>query len=212
MGNHMMRIKDRSLTDERSIVMSSFSIPEALTRLSDELCDALSLLTTVLTEPCAVCITQISECNRRSASLVADTHAQLFSAFCPPLPRSSCVMLGEKLYAAIGTVFGASLLLPPAWTPNVRLVTEMQSLCRMSELLQACVKHLPQMIKGSRVPLPDTYAFHAEQTKVRAAHALYLVHGEHTSVERTLSDGLNGIAFALADAYAALLALVAESL
>ena len=191
--------------------MSSSPLTEALCGLCAELCDALALLETVLTAPCEVCITEISECNRRSASLVADTHAMLFTTFCPPLPRALCIALAEKLYAAVGATFGASLLLPPDWTPNVRLTTELQCLCRMSEQLQACVKSLPQTIKGGRAPLPDTYAYHAEQTKARAAHALYLVHGGRNDSERPLLDGLDDICRALADAYAALLVLIGEA-
>ena len=164
-----------------------------------------------LTEPCDRCITDVSECLRRTASLTADTHSRLLTLFCPSLPRVPSVVLCERLYAAVQQVFQASMLLPPSYHPDARFLTEAQGLCRMGELLRREIDALPRLAKGKSDALPDTYAYHAELTRVRAAIAMHVMHGEGTSEARHLHGGTRDVAMALSEAYTALLALVAEA-
>ncbi len=192
--------------------MSTPTLTDFMSSLAAELCEMLARYTTALTEPCGGCITDISECSRRCASLTADAHARLLAAFCPPLPRAPSVLLCERLHAAVGAVFGASMLLPPAWRPDARLSTEVQSLCRMGELLRRDVDALPRLINGKNITPPDTYAFHAELTRVRAAHALYLTHGAQSRNGYAVEIGLSDVTHALAEAYTAVLVLIAEAL
>lgn len=184
---------------------------DALSALAAELCEALSLYGRALTEPCDRCITDVSECLRRTASLTADTHSRLLTLFCPSLPRAPGVVLCERLYAAVQQVFRASMLLPASHRPDARLLTEAQGLCRMGELLRREIDALPRLAKGKSDALPDTYAYHAELTRVRAAIAMHVLHGNCSSEARLLYDGTSDVAQALSEAYTALLALVAET-
>jgi hypothetical protein len=192
--------------------MSAPSLTDALSSLAAELCNALSLYHAALTDKCAHCITDISECNRRASSLAADTHAQLFTLFCPPLARAPAAQVCEKLHAAIATIFGASMLFPHDRHPNVRFSTELQSLCRIGLFIRREIDRLPELIKGKKLTPPDTYAYYTELTRARAAHALFLSHGERSTDERLILDGLAAVTAALGDAYAAMLCLLMENI
>lgn len=192
--------------------MSVPSLTDALCSLAAELCTALSLYTTALSEPCEHCISDISECNRRASSLAADTHARLFTLFCPPLPRASTALLCEKLHAAVAEVFGASMLPVPHSLPGARLSGELQSLCRMGELIRHEIDRLPVLMKGKNAPPPDTYAYYTELTRARAAHALFLSHGDRSHDERAVMDALAAVARTLGEVYAAVLFLLMEEL
>ena len=191
--------------------MSTLTLTDSVASISGELCRSLALLHDALTVPCAACISEVSECHRRAASQTADTLTYLFGVFCPSLERAPCVLVCEKLQAAVGAVLEAGLCLPASYTPNVRMSTEMQGLCRMGEYLHQAVLSLPRFIKGHHPPLPDTYRFHAEHTKVRAAHALRVLHNDKEPHEHAVSRALERVAATLVDAYSALLFLLAQS-
>lgn len=187
-------------------------LTDMLASLSGELCHALSLLSDALTVSGFAGITHISECHRRSTSLTADTVSHLFSVFCPSLERAPCICLCEKLCAAVGAVFEVGLLLPATPAPDTRRSTELQSLCHMGELLHRGVLTLPRYVKGSRHPSPpDTYRFHAEHTKARAAHALQVMHHDRTAADAAISHATGQLTLALCEAYTSLLVLVAHS-
>ena len=192
--------------------MSEFHLTDALSSLSAELCTALALYSTALTEPCGLCIADISECNRRSASLAADTHARLYAAFCPPLPRTQCAALCEALHDAIEQVFGASMLLSAGYHPSARLDTVVGGLVRMGEMIRHEVEMLPRLVKNRSVIPPDTYAYHAELTRARAALALYLTHSERSTAEHLAMQGAVAVIAALSHSYEALLSLIAEAI
>ena len=192
--------------------MSAPSLTDALSSLAAELCSALSLYHTVLTEPCEGCITDISECNRRASSLAADTHAQLFTLFCPPLARAPAALVCERLHATIAVIFGASMLFSHDHHPNVRLATEVQSLCRIGSFIRREMDRLPELIKGKKLTPPDTYAYYTELTRARAAHALFLSHCDRSADERLILDGFADVTLALSDAYAATLCLLMENI
>ena len=192
--------------------MSVPSLTDVLSSLAAELCTALSLYTTALCEPCDYCISDISECNRRASSLAADTHARLFTLFCPPLPRISTSQLCERLHVAIAEVFGAVMLPVPRSLPGVRLSGELQSLCRMGELIRHEIDRLPTLIKGKKASPPDTYAYYTELTRARAAHALFLSHGDRSAEERAVLDALSSVTCSLGEVYAAVLHLLMEEL
>ena len=190
--------------------MPHTTLTDDLHALAAEMCGALSLYAAALTEPGGVRLTDISECARRCASLAADTHTGLLNAFCPPLPRSHSVLLCEWLHAVVEAVLGASMLLPPDGCANACFSTELASLCRMGELLRHEIDVLARRSKGKSTAPPDTYAYHAELTRARAAHAMHLAHIDRHSTNALVCVGLREIREALAGAYAALLALVAE--
>ena len=193
--------------------MSTLSLTDSIISLCGELCHSLSYLSDSLSEPCTGCITHISECHRRATSLTADTHAYLFSAFCPPLERAPSVLVCERLHAAVGAVFEAGLYLTDQNAPDRRRDAELQSLCRMAEQLHGIALSLPRLIKASHPPPPpDTFRFHSEHTKCLATHALHVVHNDKSEAERTLSRALQRIGVSLCDAHAALLLLVAQSI
>lgn len=192
--------------------MPTKSLTDALSSLAGELCSALELYAALLTRPCEGCISDVSECNRRASSLAADTHALLFTLFCPPLARAPAAQLCEKLHAAVAAVFGAGMLSSREQRGNVRLGTELQSLVRMGTLIRYEVDRLPDLIKGKKLSPPDTYAYYTELTRARAAHALFLSHGDRAPDERTVLDGLAAVTVALCDAYAAALCLLMENI
>jgi hypothetical protein len=192
--------------------MSVPTLTDVLSSLAGELCTALSLYATALREPCEHCISDVSECNRRASSLAADTHARLFTLFCPPLPRTSTALLCEKLHTAIAEVFGATMLPLPRSLPGARLSGELHSLCRMGELIRHEVDRLPVLVKGKKAPPPDTYAYYTELTRARAAHALFLSHGARSPEERAVMDALSAVTRSLGEVYAALLFLMMEEL
>jgi hypothetical protein len=193
--------------------MSTLSLTDSFSSLCGELCHALSLLSDSLSSPCNGCIAHISECHRRATSLTADTHAYLFSAFCPPLERAPSMLLCERLHAAVGAVFETGLYLTDQNTPDSHRTAELQSLCRMAEQLRGTVLTLPRLTKGSHPPPPpDTFRFHSEHTKARAAHALHVIHNDKSEAERSLSRALQRLSTSLCDAHAALLLLVAQSI
>lgn len=192
--------------------MPTLSLTDTLTSLSGELCHALSLLSDAMTASCFACITHISECHRRSTSLTADANSYLFSVFCPSLERAPCIRLCEKLHAAVGAVFEVGLRLPATPEPDSRRAAELQSLCRMGELLHEVILTLPRYVKGNRPPAPpDTYRFHSEHTKARAAHALQVMHHDRTAADAAISHATEQLSLALCEAYTSLLVLVAHS-
>lgn len=192
--------------------MPTPSLTDFLSSLAAELCGALSLYSSLLTEQCEGCITDISECNRRASSLAADAHAYLFTEFCPPLARAPAALACERMHAVVASVFGASMLFSHERHPNVRLSTEVQSLGRIGGLIRREIDRLPHLIKGKKLTAPDTYAYYTELTRARAAHALFLSHGDRSSDERLMLDGLSAVTLALGDAYAAVICLLMENI
>ena len=192
--------------------MSDLHLTDAMSSLAAELCAALGYYANALTSPCGTCIADISECNRRAASLAADTHARLFAAFCPSLPRTQSVAFCEALHGAIERVFYASMLLSSDYQPSARLDTAAGGLVRMGEIIRREVDGLPGLVKSRGVSPPDTYACHAELTRVRAALALYLTHGERSRDECLAVQGATTVAEELQHAYAAWLSLFAEAI
>lgn len=185
---------------------------DAYLMLAGEACDDLELLARALQRDCAGCITDISESHRRCTSAVADVTARLFSVFVPPLPRGGMAALAQELYGVVGAIFAASLLLPSGQHADSRWESEMSSLCRMAEQLRRAVQTLPQFARGKQPPSPDTYAFYAEENKLRAAHALRLMHGDRTLQGRGLSDAVGKIGQKVESAYGRCVQLMLESL
>lgn len=192
--------------------MPTPSLTDALSSLAAELCSSLELYGTLLTRPCEGCISDISECNRRASSLAADTHTLLFTLFCPPLARASAAQLCEKLHAAVAAVFGASMLSSHGQHGNVRLGTELQSLVRIGSLIHREVDRLPDLVKGKKLAPPDAYAYYTELTRARAAHALFLSHGDRSADDRAMLDAMGAVTVALSDAYTAALYLLMENI
>lgn len=192
--------------------MSELSLTDAMSSLASELCAALAYYANALTTPRASCLADISECNRRGASLTADMHARLFTAFCPPLPRTQSVAFCETLHGTIEGVFYAAMLLSADYHPSARLDTVAGGLVRMSELIKQEVDTLPCVVRGRGVSLPDPHAYHAELTRVRAALALYVTHGERSRAECLAVQGAATVADALQQVYTAWLSLFAEAI
>lgn len=183
-----------------------------LEELAREVLEDVCLLQTSLVQDCPGCITEISESHRRCTSLVADVTARLFSAFLTPLPRTDLGRLAERLYSCVGSVFSVSMLLPARGGKRTANGDEMASLCRMSELLADTVGQITEYTGRGHPAPPDPEAFYAELNKVRAAHALRLVHGDSSPHGTALENSLWEVACTLRAAYEATVCLMLESI
>jgi hypothetical protein len=156
-------------------------------------------------------ISEISECNRRATSALADFHADQFRVFLPPLPRAAATDLAEALYACMDAVFCTALLtrgrLP---SPSENRSAEYRSLSRMSRLLRETVTSLSHVARGKSPTPPDTFLFYKELGLSRAAHTVEVLHGERTLYDRALNESLGTLAHALLDAHRAALVLMME--
>ena len=185
---------------------------QSLLNLAGEARSALTLLTQAAEQEETAFVANISECNRRASSELADLHAQLFRVFMSPLSRADCAGLAEALHRLTGAVFAVALLFPSRSTSvGERRREELQSLCHMSILIYEAAATLPRFVRGKQPPAPDTFRFYAEQNKARAAHAMNVLHGERSLYDRALNEGLHDIEKALAEAYRALLVLMLQS-
>lgn len=182
----------------------------SLITLANEADTALTLLAEAFGQTSADSITGISECNRRATSALADFHAQQFRVFLPPLPRAAATNLAEALHALTGAIFCTALLLPRRPFANEHHRNELQGLSLMNRYLCEAVATLPRAAKGKTLPAPDTFRFYAELNKVRAAHALSLLHGERTLQDRAMGESMTEICRALREAWRAMLVLMME--
>jgi hypothetical protein len=184
---------------------------QPLLMLTNEAHTALALLLQATERGQGDCVTGISECNRRASSALADFHAQQFRAFVPPLPRAPAAAAAEALHSLVGAIFSAALLLPRSADVGAHRREELRGLSRMSALLCETANMLPRFARGKQPPAPDTFRFYAEQNKVRASHALSVLHGERSLWDRAADESLGMLAHAMDEAHRALLVLMLES-
>lgn len=182
-----------------------------LLSLCKECTDCLSHLYAMAERGHASALSDVSECHRRACSTLADLHAELFRTFMTPLPRADMGRLGEALHDVTGAVFAAAQMAQRTVAALASRKDELQGLCRMGELLSQATATLPRFVKGKQPPAPDTYRFYAEQNKVRAAHAIVVLHAERSLTDRALDESLAQVARRLNDAYGALLSLMLQS-
>ena len=185
---------------------------QPLFSLCRECVDALSLLSSMADRGHAGALSELSECQRRACSTLADLHAELFFVFIPPLPRSEMGHLGETLRDVTGAVFAAASIVRHAPSCLSQRKEELQGLCRMGGLIEEAVSTLPRFVRGKQPPAPDTFRFYAEQNKVRAIHGIRVLHAERTLLDRALNERLCDINDALSRAHQALLSLMLQSI
>ncbi len=184
---------------------------QPLLLLGKECSTCLTLLSATAERTRPDALSELSECHRRASSTLADLHAELFRAFIPPLSRADMGNLGEALHSVTGSIFAAALIAQRSPACLSQRKEELEGLCRMGHLLLESTNTLPHFVRGKQPPTPDTYRFYAEQNKVRAAHAIGVLHAERSLTERALSEGLADIAKRLDDAHRLLLALMLQS-
>lgn len=182
---------------------------QPLITLAEEAHTALSLM--ILPDGRAH-VAEISECNRRATSVLADFHAESFKVFLPPLHRAAATSLAEALHAYLSAVFSAALLLQGhTMSPSENRKAEYESLGRMSAQLVEAVTSLARYVRGKHPTPPDTFRFYKEAGLARALHAKEILHSERSLHDRATSESLAKITSALREAYRATLILMMES-
>ena len=184
---------------------------QPLFSLCRECVAALSLLSSMADRGHAETLSELSECQRRACSALADLHAELFRVFIPPLPRAEMGHLGETLRDVTGAVFAAAPLIRRAPACLSQRKEELLGLCRMGDLLEEAISTLPRFARGKQPPAPDTFRFYAEQNKVRAIHNISVLHAERSLSDRALNERLCDVDHTLSRAYQSLLSLMLQS-
>jgi hypothetical protein len=185
---------------------------QPLITLAEQAHTALSLMILTDGRHHTTHVSEISECNRRATSALADFHAEQFRVFLPPLPRAAAADLAEALHAYMSAVFSSTLLMQGRATPpSDNRTAEYASLSRMSTLLLETVTSLARYAKGKHPPPPDTFRFYKELGLARAAHTREVMHSERSLHDRALNESLSGVSDALREAHRATLVLIMES-